>query len=178
MKKILNILLKILAGIIIIPILFFSIFGIIRLFACGPDREVVKVASPVAKIIADDILKNGIPKSLKDIEGLPYALEGCVRQEEYLGENRKPISKEKSYYMIINDKCYFKKNSKKYAIEYLFSSNYHNTLTIFNGKTSTGIDYYFNYSKEINRFVLSKEFDKNPRIYDGKTSGVCSTFRQ
>jgi len=168
---------KIIGWIIATPFILLIFLILLRIITCGPDRAVVKVISPVAKIIADDILKNGIPKSLKDIKGLPYELEGCIRQEEYLGKDRKPISKKKAYYMIINDKCYFEKDENKYSIEYLFSSNYDNRLTIFNQETRTGISYFFEYSKEKGKLILEKDSFDNPFVYDHKSTGICHTIK-
>jgi len=184
MKKILNKLLRILAGVIILPILFFIVIGTVRFFACGPDREVVKVASPVAKIIADDILKNGIPKSLKDIDGLPYKLEGCKREEKFEDRDGGKVAKNKAFLAEIQERCSFSINKKKYKVSIWFAMHFidydstHGFLTIFNGATSTGIDYNFDYSKKANQLILEKSTYANPLIYDGKTSGVCSTFRQ
>ena len=184
MKKIITILFKVIAGIVLTPIIIIMIWSILRLFACNPDREVVKVASPVAKIIADDILKNGIPKSLKDIKGLPYALEGCKREEIFEDRDGGKVAKNKAFLAEIQESCSFIKNNKSYVISIWFAMHFvdydstHGLLRIANRKTNTGIKYYFDYLKEMNKLVLSKEFDKNPKIYDSKTSGVCSTFRQ
>lgn len=70
---------KILGWIIATPFIALALFVAARYMFCGPDREVIRVAKPVVKIIADDIVKNGIPESLADIEGLPYRLEGCKK---------------------------------------------------------------------------------------------------
>jgi len=165
MKKIITVLFKVMAGMILIPIIILTIWFILRLFACGPDREVVRVASPVAKIIADDILKNGIPKSLQDIKGFPYKLEGCEIQHQYLEDDYT--------YPIIKAPCYFNKNKKRYDVSLFFFLENSIVLSIFNGETRTGIEYYFDYSKETNKFVLAKEFDNNPKIYDSKKTGIC-----
>ena len=155
------------------------IWSILRLFACNPDREVVKVASPVAKIIADDILKNGIPKSLKDIDGLPYKLEGCTKKYIYWNNHTKVQNKQNANWMEIFLNGHFNVNKKLYlinirnALDLEREYNSEITFKLFNGETRTGIEYYFDYSKEKNQFILEKGSGDNPLIYDSKKTGIC-----
>ena len=183
MKKIITILFKVIAGIVLTPIIIIMIWSILRLFACNPDREVVKVASSVAKIIADDILKNGIPKSLKDIKGLPYPLKRCVRREVFKDKDRQEVSKDNAAYVNYDESCFFIKNKKIYSVNLHFMYSFrlikgNGNLDIYNQETYTGIEYYFEYLKDKGTWFLPKKSYGNPQIYDGKTSGVCSTFRQ
>jgi len=182
MKKIITILFKVIAGIVLTPIIIIMIWSILRLFACNPDREVVKVASPVAKIIADDILKNGIPKSLKDIDGLPYALEECKRSDVFKKSTAPTTivsTKEQADFGIREEKCFFITNKMHYHVAIFFTEDFKTkdntsgSLTIFNGETRTGIDYHFDYSKETNKFILKKGYYDYPRIYDSKKTGIC-----
>ena len=160
----------------LIPIVLLSDFDPRAIF-CSPDRGAVKVMKPIAKIIADDIVKNGIPKSLKDIKGLPYVLEGCERSEVYWDKNRKITLKQNAKYIKIMNKCYFEINNKKYIVELLFSE-YSKRLKLYNQKTYTGIKYFFEYSENNTNLVLAKKSYGNPKIYDNKTSGICTQFKQ
>jgi len=178
MKKIITVLFKVMAGMILIPIIILTIWFILRLFACGPDREVVRVASPVAKIIADDILINGIPKSLQDIKGLPYTLERCVRREVFKDKDRQEVSKDNAAYVNYDESCFFIKNKKTYSVNLHFMYSFrlifgNGNIKLFNGETRTGIEYYFDYSKEKNQFILEKGSGDNPLIYDSKKTGIC-----
>lgn len=153
---------KIIIWIMSTPFILLGLFIVARFLFCVPDRGAVNVMQPVAKIIAEDIVKNGIPASLKDIEGLPYVLE------EYDG-----------WMSEIIPMCYFEKNNKKYEIGFIYLSSSTIQLRIFNKETQTGIKYYFQSSKleEKDSWILEKNL-KNPKIFDSKTSGICTSFRQ
>jgi len=176
-------LVKVLGWIIATPFILLALFAFARFVSCGPNWEVVRVAKPVAKIIADDIVKNGIPKSLKNIEGLPYVLEGCERKEVYWDKHLKVKNKQKANWSEIFLDCNFNTNKKKYYIHIRQATNLGNTLDrdidlkLYNKETYTGIKYYFEYSKEKNKLLLAKGFPKNPKIFDNKKTGICSQFR-
>ena len=63
-----------------------GVFGFNALYhhTCGPNSADVKVMKPMAEKISDYIVKNGIPKSLKDIPDLPYGLVGCRKNSIFL----------------------------------------------------------------------------------------------
>jgi hypothetical protein len=142
--------------VILAPVILFAIVVSVRFLACGPDRKVVRVAKPVAKIIADDIVKNGIPKSLKDIKGLPYVLEGCV----YKYQKNK-----------VEEKCYFLTSKGKYNVYMWFGES----ITEY-GKMKISKNYTY----------VAVSFDlRNDTIYRNdiysraKHHGVlCSAFKQ
>lgn len=129
------------------------------------------------------MVKNGIPKSLKDIEGLPYELEGCSRKEVYKkgSPNRRVVqTRDEADYMVITETCFFKKSDKKYSIDIWFvhylkgKSTDHGDLRLYHQKTYTGISYDFKKDKNTKQIFTAKEI----HIYDNKTSGVCTTFKQ
>ncbi len=178
MKKIL----KTLGLMSLIPIVLLSDFDPRAIF-CSPDRGAVKVMKPIAKIIANDIVKNGIPRSLKDIKGLPYVLEGCERSEVYwdkLNPYKMAKNIRDSDLLEIKEKCFFIKNKKTYNINirftyYLESKNTDfGKLRLYNLKTYTGISYNFKKNKNVNHIFITDEI----HIYNNKTSGICTQFRQ
>jgi len=164
-----------LATIILTPIVLLIIFSAVRQFKCGPDEEVVRVASPVARIIADDIVKNGIPASLKDIEGLPYKLEGCVREEIYKDKDRKVSSKENAYSAIIEEECYFYEKNNKYNLWSWFQiihkekNEIHGTFHI--KKEHTYVSRNFSFSEK-NGLFYTKSVSASPHGI------ICSSFKQ
>jgi len=176
-------LVKITGSIVATAFIFVAFFALIRFFSCGSDRAVVRVVSPVAKIISDDILKSEIPKSLKDIKGLPYELEGCRRSEVYEDRDDRIVSKEKAYLKVIEEKCIFKKKNKVYNVDIWYVQNFiyhgrsHGHLRLFNQETSTGIKYHFDYSKDRNKLKLATKSRNNPYIFDYKSTGFCELFR-
>lgn len=174
---------KIIGWIIVTPFIALALFVAARYMFCGPNREVIRVAKPVVKIIADDIVKNGIPESLADIKGLPYELEGCKRKEIYEIDtfNRKVVeTREEADYIIITEGCSFVKKNKSYSVSLWFVAHYkyqersHGQVGIYNKDTYTGLG-------------ISFEIDKNSGMYkynsigDGyaKHHGVlCGSFKQ
>ncbi|MEA2092225.1 MAG: hypothetical protein U9O83_07670, partial [Campylobacterota bacterium] len=60
---------KTLFGIFIFgPMVALLLFVSARFMFCGPDKSVEKVAFPLAKSIVEHIEKNGVSKSLNDVE--------------------------------------------------------------------------------------------------------------
>ena len=172
---------KVLGWIIAIPFILLALFAFARFVSCGPDREVVRVAKPVAKIIADDIVKNGIPKSLKDIEGLPYELEGCKKTQKYKKDtfSREVVkTKEEADYAIITEDCYFVKGKKSYSISLWFAEYYkdkessHGQVKIFNGETYTGLGSSFKHNKKNDAY----QHDGIGNGYSHHHGILCSAF--
>lgn len=131
---------KTIGWIIAIPFILLTLFVVARFLFCGPDREVIKVAKPVVQIIADDIVKNGIPESLADIEGLPYVLEECSKEIDQIR-----LFEEESYKKII-ESCVFKNGNKQYRIEMNFGKyvNFDGRILISSEYTHVGIDFITN----------------------------------
>ena len=69
---------KIFGWIVGVLVLIVVIFNISKQLLCSPDEKVKEVALPLAKIVIKHIEKNGVPKSLKDIKGVPYKLKNCI----------------------------------------------------------------------------------------------------
>jgi len=156
-----NTLAKVLGWIIAIPFILLALFAFARFVSCGPDREVVKVAKAVAKIIADDIVKNGIPESLKNIKGLPYELEGCKRKVKYYidtFDSEMVETRKEADFTIINESCYFIKGKKSYSLSLRFVDNYkyqdrsNGEIDIFNSETYTGTGANFKKDKKNNTY--------------------------
>jgi hypothetical protein len=162
------------------PFILLALFAFARFVSCGPDREVVRVAKPVAQIIADDIVKNGIPESLKDIKGLPYELEGCKRKVIYQKDSYEEVKrKEEADYVIREERCYFKKKRKSYEIWLWFIENNlnnkrsHGTVTINNKESYTELETRFRVEENNSKYVsaIGNGYAKPYRF-------ICSSFKQ
>lgn len=155
-------LMKIIGWIILIPFILWALFALAKFLFCGPDREVVKIASPVAKIIADEIMKNGIPESLKNIEGLPYSLEECEKKKVYKKQDiptRIVQNKAEADFVIIEEKCNFKNRDNIYLVNIFFTDRMQSKLNIIGDveiiSSNTRIGYRLNYDE--NSKTLSSE---------------------
>jgi len=119
---------------------------------CSPNKEDVKVMTPMAKAISDYIATDGIPKSLKDIPDLPYVLIGCNKSQENV------------------EHCSFYVENSKYSLElYRLLTLY---LTIENKINKTGIYYDFKKDNRQDRWDLVKE-----KAYSSKSTGICNPMR-
>lgn len=118
---------------------------------CGPNPKDVAVMKPMVEKISDYIVKNGIPKSLKDIQGLPYELE-CSK----------------------SNSCYFISNSNRYSISFYKPSYGGYELKVMSYKTKTAYKNYFNISK--NNHLIFNENDSG--AYSLKSTGICSSMKQ
>jgi len=172
---------KVLGWIIAIPFVLLALFAFARFVSCGPNWEVVRVAKPVAKIIADDIVKNGIPESLKDIKGLPYELQGCKKKVIYKIDTfmREVVeTRDKADYAITTESCYFINRKKSYSISLWFVENYkykersNGTVKIYNSKTYTGLGTSFVYNKKNNTY----QYDRIGDGYSHHHGILCSAF--
>lgn len=145
-------------------IIVMGLFYVYAKYTCGPNPFTVKKMKPMAEKISEYIIKNGVPKSLKDIPGLPYRLEGCERDKEFdYQENCK--FKNKTIELSFQHGKYTVDNVRfeKATIEMKKSVN--NT-------TETGI--LIDFEKKNGKFVQVG----NMSIYSGKDSGICSPMRQ
>jgi hypothetical protein len=83
---------------------------------------------PMAEKIADYIVENGIPESLKDIPDLPYRLEGCERSVTYRKQvdvsYRDTKKKEDASFAIINEGCRFVYKQNTYKVHFRFEDDY------------------------------------------------------
>jgi len=164
-----------------------GVIGVYHLYvshSCGPNSADVKVMKPMAEKISEYIVKNGIPKSLKDIPDLPYGLEGCKSEQTYYKFDNKvfanievPLKKDAEF-KIVKEKCHFKKKNRSYYIhiigEYNFIPN-KKSLDINignkNSKTWDNLTFYSDKNKTI--FV-----DKEINFGSSNTSGICNTLKQ
>jgi hypothetical protein len=171
---------KILLWLIATPFIALALFVAAIFLFCGPDKEVIKVAKPVVKIIADDIVKNGIPKSFEDIEGLPYVLKECKRERTFWKAKRprKTVQYEKDAdYVVITESCSFKNNNKIYNVSLRFTQSYrfdtgHGKVKIFNSDTYTGIGASFNRSDSV------YQYDPIGNGYAHHHGILCGSFKQ
>ena len=149
----LNRLWLIVGGIIMfIGVLIFLIIPIWHKISCSPNKHDVKIMKPQVKAIADYIVKNGMPKSLKNIPELPYGLIGCSHQQHNL------------------ERCSFYKNNRKYEVElYVFGYIY---LEIYSALTQTGLKYKL---KDSNSGTQWKIVQKNA-LFSSKSTGICKNF--
>lgn len=100
---------KIFGFIIATPFILFALFTLARFLFCGPDKDVEKVAFPLAKAIVEHMEKKGVPETLNDVEGLPYELKGCSKSISNLDEKY-------TGYSEIIEKCTFFNKKEPYKI--------------------------------------------------------------
>ena len=122
-------------------------------YQCGPNKKDVAVMKPMAEAISNYIVKNGIPKSLKDIPGLPYELE-CKEDN--------------------GNSCYFVVNGNHYSISYSVLASGTRILGSFAAKSRTGYQIEFAISEE-NKTLINK---KNSGAYSMKNTGICNPMKQ
>ena len=149
---------------VLISVVLIGSFFLYVNYNCGPNRADVKVMKPMAEKISAYIVKNGIPKSLKDIPDLPYGLEGCERDKEFdYQENCKFENK------IIN--IYFRHG--KYTIDdKIYEEANLEMRHVVNNTTETGL--LMEFEKKNNSFSQIGKI----KIYSGKTDGICNPMRQ
>jgi len=169
---------KILGWIIATPFILLGLFILLRFLSCSPNREVVKVASPVVNQIADYIVKNGIPESLEDIPNIPYKLNKCSKKEVYYIYTEE-VQKELATSMGVYLNCYFMENEKLYRIYLDFGKAKNNNwqlsgeVDIYNDASYTGVGTSLNTKKN---GTLYKEY--SPSGYSHHNNGICSSFKQ
>jgi len=132
--------------------------------ACGPDPRDVKVMKPMAEAISEYIVKHGVPKSLEDIPGLPYRLEGCETKME-LGSRKETCALQYKPRKIDIYFTYSKPivDGKEYEDVFLKMRN-------SNSETGSIVELH----KGNNGFKLVRKI----KYYSGKTSGICNPMRQ
>ena len=121
---------------------------------CRPNEGDVKVMKPMGKVISNYIIKHGIPKSLKDIPDLPYALIGCNKSQENVED------------------CNFFLNEVRYDLtlyEYHIGSL---SIKIKNRISKTGIYYNLKRNNRHSGWDLVKE-----KAYSSKSTGICNPMR-
>ncbi len=154
-------------GIVVVIVLMFNILKTIR---CSPDEKVKEVALPLATVIIKYIEKNGVPKSLQEVQEIPYQLKDCniTRHEESMRD-----------YISIEDreKCYFITKDKKYKlrVEHSHSTNNygryrHIYINIKQNKTEYMYQIY--YDKKIKKWLY--EHYPNANVYHYSTRAICN----
>jgi len=150
-------------------------FSIYYKHTCDPNEEDIKVMKPMAKKISEYIVKNGIPKSLKDISDLPYALEKCRKEityadkydvpRKYITEGAKwEETQEICHYKNIIINLGFAKDIKRKDAKW----NGHLEMDSIRG---TGLFMYID-EQENNQFYHGE------MSLNGKHSGICKSWRQ
>ena len=175
--------LKVLAWVVGTPLVLFGLLLLARFVSCGPNSADVKVATPMVEKIADYIVENGIPESLKDIPDLPYRLEGCERSEEYWDDaNNKVNNIEQAISFQIDEKCYFNYKHQKMNLNFGASAYVQNkfnewglSINIRNYKTKTVLKSRLFLKKENEQFIVVK---KSIDSYGFKHNGICHQMRQ
>jgi len=151
-------------------------------YTCGPNSADVKVMKPMAEKISDYIIKNGIPKSLKDIPDLPYGLVGCENRSYYQGEYDEKMmnyiklpSQNEANSKLIQQKCHFYYLSKIYKIDIHggYGINVGGDLYMnIDANSDTGMQYYFSIDKN------EKIYYKHSGAYSSKSDGICKPWKQ
>ncbi|WP_428739123.1 hypothetical protein [Sulfurimonas sp.] len=149
---------------------------------CGPNSTDVKIMTPQANAIAKNIITNGVPNLLSDIQTLPYVLNNCKREKKYeKGYYETVKNRSNADYLSIDETCEFQVEKRIYEINFSFFEHYkspqntHGTLRIRNTTTQTGILT----SLEINDSGnITVDFQKYPTVYSVKSTGICNPLRQ
>ncbi|MEN8148050.1 MAG: hypothetical protein ABFR02_10600 [Campylobacterota bacterium] len=111
-----NSFLKLIKYLLLTIIAGFILFALARGLFCGPDRDVEKVALPLAKVIFEHIETKGVPKTLNDIKNLPYKTKcdnRSIREHKSISAKTKT---EKIISIVSTEKCSFSYNEKLYRI--------------------------------------------------------------
>ena len=174
---------KVLKWILMLPLIALALFVLARFLSCGPNSADVKIMKPMAEKISNYIVKNGIPKSLKDIPDLPYGLEGCERSEEYWdNSNNKTSDIEKRFSFQMDEKCYFYHKNRTIKLDFGASSyikNYPNewgvSINMRNSQTETVLKSGLSLKKEGDHFIMN---DSSISVSSSKNDGICSQMRQ
>jgi hypothetical protein len=157
--------------------IFIGGFYVYAKMTCGPNSADVKVMKPMAEKISAYIVKNGIPKSLKDIPDLPYGLEGCERSEVYTKHRKIVYLQQKASTGNFDNKCYFLKKRNKYIINshftYLYDSKEcEGMIEILNLNTETILRNSYKCVEDM-KLLMYKQ-----TIGSQKDDGICNPLRQ
>jgi hypothetical protein len=169
---------------------FLVIIGLFILYtnkACGPNAKDVEIMTPQAEAISNYILENGLPNSLAEIPDLPYKLEGCKKETQFTDQNLQTMKdKNLADHIIKNEECFFNTDHSHYLIQVSVVEKFkgnkyaYGTLKLYSNENQTGIDYIYIYDANKMQWEYKKflnDTNRNPRIYDNKTSGICNTLR-
>ncbi len=172
---------KIIGWMIVTPFIVLALFFTARFLFCGPDRGVIKVMKPVAQIMADDIIKNGIPESLADIEKLPYKLVGCSKSEVFR-KRTAPVSivekKENADSSTVTESCTFTEKNKLYSIDFWFYEDFHNKKTAHGKILISDSNTYTRFSVRFNTNNDEKLMRSLGHEYSIHHGILCSSFKQ
>lgn len=165
--------------VIITPFVLLALFIAVRFLSCGPDIEVVKVASPVVNQIADYIVENRIPESLEDIPGIPYELNECSKKEVYWKNGELTLNKEESDFIELFLNASFMENEKLYRIHIRFEKydtanwEWSGRLKIHNDASYTGYGLSIETKKKGTLYKASRG-----RGYSRHHGTICASFKQ
>jgi len=154
-------------GIVVVIVLMFNILKTIR---CSPDEKVKEVALPLATVIIKYIEKNGVPKSLQEVQEIPYQLKDCniTRHEE--------DSKDGYIDMEDREKCNFNFKNKKYIlrIKYAYDNKniFNKYIYIYIEQNKTKYTYKMVYDKKVKQW--SAPFYPNASVNYYSSHKICS----
>ena len=163
--------------IVVLGSFIFGLWGFSRYYnyTCNPNQADVEVMRPMAEKISDYIVKNGIPRSLKDIPDLPYKLKECKKEITYRDENDQrmkyiPETLKREEKMEI---CTF----KNITIRFRLDKNLKEKDAKWDGslrmRSSSDTALYNSIEQnQENKFIF------NNIRFSGKKSGMCKAWRQ
>ncbi len=159
---------------LLISIAILGLYHLYVRYSCGPNPWDVRVMKPMANAISDYIVKHGIPKSLSEIPGLPYRLEGCKREEYYADRHNKKVSKNQAFKFSIYEECIMTRDIKVTLASSIFFENNITSLGItLDSPNKT--EYSIGMIKKGNESTYSIEVDI-PRKYT--SDGICNPLKQ
>lgn len=119
-----------------------------------------------------------MPKSLADIDNLPYDLQGCKHQNGYYDFTK---NTDEADYVETNEECRLETEDRKYEIDFYFVEHFraihdtHGTLKIKNTDTQTGILILLETDENGD---IAVDFQEYPVVYSVKSAGICNPMRQ
>jgi hypothetical protein len=131
---------------------------------------------PMAEAISSYIIKHGVPKSLRDIPGLPYRLEECEREEEYLkleNGDMQPSDFTKADLYNFKEKCHFANIQLQFWMQKEPKEKHHTTVSlkmVSSGRT------FFEAGLAMNKNGKFIKLDNLIGSY--KNTGICNPMKQ
>ncbi len=157
-------------------IVVFILFALARTLFCGPDKNVEKVAFPLAKAIMEHLEVKGMPGTLNEVDDLPYDFIRCSRSTKNNMEKDFKTKREYLYSVLGFESCTFMDDKDLYKVQF-------NTVTgvVFDDvyvdiditHKYTRVDYRVRYIGKEKRW----EYESYPqaRVFSMQSGGVCKT---